>query len=71
MLVGNELLCGFHPNRVYTWFMELFVDAYDWVMVPNVYGMSQSLTRAVHHQALSLRIQLRPQDVGLPQGRMV
>jgi deoxyribodipyrimidine photolyase-related protein len=21
--------------------MELFVDAYDWVMVPNVYGMSQ------------------------------
>lgn len=23
------------------WFMELFIDAYDWVMVPNVYGMSQ------------------------------
>ena len=21
--------------------MELFVDAYDWVMVPNIYGMSQ------------------------------
>ena len=42
MLLGNlMLLCGFHPNRIYTWFMELFVDAYDWVMVPNVYGMSQ------------------------------
>ena len=42
MLLGNILLlCGFHPNRVYRWFMELFVDAYDWVMVPNVYGMSQ------------------------------
>ena len=42
MLVGNfMLLCGFHPDRVYQWFMELFVDAYDWVMVPNVYGMSQ------------------------------
>ena len=42
MLIGNVmLLCGFHPNRVYQWFMELFVDAYDWVMVPNVYGMSQ------------------------------
>ncbi len=42
MILGNMmLLCGFHPTRVYTWFMELFVDAYDWVMVPNIYGMSQ------------------------------
>ena len=42
MLIGNiMLLCNFHPDRVYQWFMELFVDAYDWVMVPNVYGMSQ------------------------------
>ena len=42
MLIGNVmLLCSFHPDRVYQWFMELFVDAYDWVMVPNVYGMSQ------------------------------
>ena len=42
MLLGNVmLLCGFHPTRIYCWFMELFVDAYDWVMVPNVYGMSQ------------------------------
>ena len=23
------------------WFMELFIDSYDWVMVPNIYGMSQ------------------------------
>jgi deoxyribodipyrimidine photolyase-related protein len=35
------LLCECHPHGVYQWFMELFVDAYDWVMVPNVYGMSQ------------------------------
>jgi len=35
------LLCECHPDGVYQWFMELFVDAYDWVMVPNVYGMSQ------------------------------
>jgi deoxyribodipyrimidine photolyase-related protein len=42
MILGNfMLLCRFHPDRVYAWFMELFVDAYDWVMVPNVYGMSQ------------------------------
>ena len=42
MLVGNfMLLCRIHPDEVYKWFMELFIDAYDWVMVPNVYGMSQ------------------------------
>lgn len=42
MVLGNfMLLCRIHPDDVYRWFMELFVDAYDWVMVPNVYGMSQ------------------------------
>jgi len=40
--VGNfMLLCEIHPQDVYRWFMEMFIDAYDWVMVPNVYGMSQ------------------------------
>ena len=42
MIVGNfMMLCEFDPDEVYRWFMEMFVDAYDWVMVPNVYGMSQ------------------------------
>ncbi len=42
MVLGNfMLLCEFEPNDVYVWFMEMFIDAYDWVMVPNVYGMSQ------------------------------
>ena len=42
MILGNfMLLCRFDPNAVYKWFMELFIDAYDWVMVPNIYGMSQ------------------------------
>ena len=42
MILGNfMLLCEFDPDEVYRWFMELFIDAYDWVMVPNVYGMSQ------------------------------
>ncbi len=42
MILGNAmLLCEIHPDAVYQWFMEMFVDAYDWVMVPNVYGMSQ------------------------------
>lgn len=42
MVLGNFMvLCEFDPDEVYRWFMELFVDAYDWVMVPNVYGMTQ------------------------------
>ena len=42
MVLGNiMLLCEINPDAVYRWFMELFIDAYDWVMVPNVYGMSQ------------------------------
>ncbi len=41
MVMGNIMvLCEFDPDEVYRWFMELFIDAYDWVMVPNVYGMS-------------------------------
>lgn len=40
MLLSNFfLLCESNPDAVYEWFMALFIDAYDWVMVPNVYGM--------------------------------
>lgn len=42
MVLGNfMLLCEFDPDEVYRWFMEMYVDAYDWVMVPNTYGMTQ------------------------------
>ena len=42
MIIGNlMLLCEIDPDEVYRWFMELSIDSYDWVMVPNVYGMSQ------------------------------
>lgn len=42
MMMGNfMLLCEFDPDEVYKWFMEMYVDSYDWVMVPNVYGMTQ------------------------------
>lgn len=42
MLLGNFfLLCEIAPHEIYRWFMEFFIDAYDWVMVPNIYGMSQ------------------------------
>lgn len=41
MVFGNFFqLCGIKPDAVFEWFMSLFIDAYDWVMVPNVYGMA-------------------------------
>ena len=41
MVMGNfMLLCEIDPNDVFKWFM-LTVDAYQWVMVPNIFGMSQ------------------------------
>ena len=40
MIIANLMnLTGIHPNEMYRWFMEMYIDAYDWVMVPNVYGM--------------------------------
>jgi deoxyribodipyrimidine photolyase-related protein len=40
MVVGQfMLLCNIHPDEMYRWFMEFAIDSYDWVMVPNVYGM--------------------------------
>ena len=41
VLGGFMFLCEFDPDEIYRWFMEMFVDSYDWVMVPNVYAMSQ------------------------------
>ena len=42
VLGGFMFLCAFDPDEIYQWFMEMFVDSYDWVMVPNVYAMSQN-----------------------------
>ena len=40
MIVANLMtLSRVHPDQVFNWFMEMFVDSADWVMVPNVYGM--------------------------------
>jgi deoxyribodipyrimidine photolyase-related protein len=41
VLGGFMFLCEIDPDDIYRWFMEMFVDSYDWVMVPNVYAMSQ------------------------------
>ncbi len=40
MIICNIMnLSKIDPNEIYKWFMEMFVDSSDWVMVPNVYGM--------------------------------
>ena len=42
MIMGNiGLLLQINPKELYDWFMICFIDSYEWVMVPNVYGMSQ------------------------------
>ncbi len=42
MVIGNIMfLSDIHPDEVYRWFMEMCIDSYDWVTVPNVYIMSQ------------------------------
>ncbi len=41
MVLGNLfLLLEIEPNEVHEFFMQYYIDAYDWVMVGNVYGMS-------------------------------
>jgi deoxyribodipyrimidine photolyase-related protein len=42
MVLGNYAMQhGWRPAQVTDWFHRSFVDGYDWVMVPNVVGMSQ------------------------------
>jgi deoxyribodipyrimidine photolyase-related protein len=42
MIFGNlALSLGVAPREVLFWFTAMYVDALDWVMVPNVMGMSQ------------------------------
>ncbi len=41
MILGNfALIAGFDPIETNDWFWAMFIDGYDWVMVPNVIGMS-------------------------------
>lgn len=42
MVLGSwALQHGYHPAAVNDWFHASFVDGYEWVMLPNVIGMSQ------------------------------
>jgi|TARA_B110000438_G_scaffold126261_1_gene122792 deoxyribodipyrimidine photolyase-related protein len=40
MVIANIMtLCEVCPKIIYKWFMEMYVDSSEWVMVPNVFGM--------------------------------
>lgn len=42
MITGlYALLLGVHPKQVHAWYLAIYVDAVEWVELPNVYGMSQ------------------------------
>jgi len=42
MVLGNfSLIAGVDPRELNDWFLATFVDALDWVVTPNVMGMSQ------------------------------
>jgi deoxyribodipyrimidine photolyase-related protein len=42
MVIGNlSLIAGLDPQQLTDWMWENFVDGAEWVMVPNVIGMSQ------------------------------
>ncbi len=41
MVICNIMnLCEVNPDEIFKWFMEMYIDSSDWVMVPNVYGMA-------------------------------
>ena len=41
MVISNIMnLCEINPKEIYRWFMEMYIDSSEWVMVPNVFGMA-------------------------------
>ena len=54
MIIGNYgLLLQIDPKEIYEWFMICFIDSYEWVMVPNIFGMSQ-------YSLISISMMTRP-----------
>ncbi len=42
MIIGNyALLAGLDPRAVHEWYLGIYIDAFEWVELPNTLGMSQ------------------------------
>ena len=42
MVIGNfALLAGLQPQAVHHWYLGVYIDAFEWVELPNTLGMSQ------------------------------
>ena len=42
MVIGNfALLAGLHPDELDLWYLSVYIDAIEWVEMPNTRGMSQ------------------------------
>ena len=42
MVIGNfALLAGLDPAEVHRWYLGIYIDAFEWVELPNTAGMSQ------------------------------
>ena len=42
MVIGNfALLAGLSPEQLHRWYLGIYIDAFEWVELPNTLGMSQ------------------------------
>jgi deoxyribodipyrimidine photolyase-related protein len=42
MVIGNfALLAGIEPGALHRWYLGIYIDAFEWVELPNTLGMSQ------------------------------
>ncbi|WP_373986754.1 cryptochrome/photolyase family protein [Duganella sp. BuS-21] len=42
MVIGNfSLLAGLSPQELHRWYLGVYIDAFEWVELPNTLGMSQ------------------------------
>lgn len=66
MIAANLMtICEIHPDEIYRWCSELFIDAYDWVVIPNTYGIGQFPETAVPYiSAASGVVRLSDYDRG-------